>query len=342
MNRFQAKGAVAALVFAMSSIASAQQGPNPVPEAPAATQAPNPQVPPLPAAIQAPAPGVSTKPGAGLSPEDFARLLNSNLPLNPRQVEELNRAQDAVKRARSARPGPAPKPVSVTARVTLAAGAPPAIIRLDADTVTTLVFNDVTGAPWRVTEVRAGGRDLLDIPKRESLASVPTNMFTVAPLDDHISTNLVVFLEGAPAPVTMLVATNQKEVDFRVDVSVQARGPAAVMPVISRGLAESVSPELTSMVSGLTPGTAKPLKVVASDVADVSAWVIGERMYVRTRANVLAPPVPKDGKVATGADGTKVYELPHAPEVLLMQGGSVGRLKLGGFPPPTMSQLVSK
>ena len=345
MNRYQIKGTVAALVIAMTGAAFAQQqGPSPVPAAASGTQAmqPTPQVPPLPAAVQAAAPGVSTKPGAGMSPEDFARLLNSQLPLNPRQVVDVNRAQDAVKRARNERIGPAPKPVSVTARVTLAAGAEPAIVRLDSDTVTTLVFNDVTGAPWRVTEVRAGGKDLLDIPKRESLASVPTNMFTVTPMDDHISTNLVVFLEGAPAPVTMLVATNQKEVDYRVDVSVQARGPAAVMPAISRGLAESVSPELTSMVSGLTPANAKPLKVISSDVADVSAWVIGDRMYVRSRATVLAPPVPKDGKVATGADGTKVYELPHAPEVLLMQGGSVGRLKLAGFPPPTMAQLTAK
>ena len=76
-------------------------------------------------------------------------------------------------------------------------------------------------------------------------------------------------------------------------------------------------------------------------MADVTAWVIGDRMYIRSRANVLAPPVPKDGKVATGADGTKVYELPHAPEVLLMQGGSVGRLRLSGFPAPTMAQLTA-
>lgn len=345
---------LAVLLAAFAGTVSAQQqGPSPgtalpiqAPVGPVATQvattpsasvAPSPP-PPLPTGL---GPTVSAKPGAGMSPDDFARLLNSNMPLNPNQVREVNRAQADVKRARNARVGPAPTPVSVTARVTLAAGAAPAIVRLDADTVTTMVFNDVTGAPWRVLEVRAGGRELVDIPKREQLAAVPTNMFTVTPLDDYVSTNLVVFLEGAPAPVTMLVATNQKEVDFRVDVSVQARGPAAVMPVISRGLAESVSPELTTMVSGLTPSNAKPLKVVASDVADVSAWVIGDKMFVRSRANVLAPAVPKDGKVATGADGTKVYELPHASEVLLMQGGAVGRLKLAGFPPPTMAQLAA-
>lgn len=347
MNRFALKStcAVAAICWLSTTALAQQQGPSPAPAAhPTATTASAPHaapavtaatVPPLPAGV------VSATPGAGMTPDDFARMLNATLPLNPTQVREVNRAQDAVKKARNARVGPAPKPVSVTARVTLAAGAAPAIVRLDSDTVTTLVFNDVTGAPWRVLEVRAGGKELLDIPKREQLSATPTNMFTITPLDEHISTNLVVFLEGAPAPVTMLVATGQKEVDFRVDVSVQARGPAAVMPAISRGLAESVSPELTTMVSGLTPANAKPLKVESSDVADVAAWVLGAKMYVRSRATVLAPPVPKDGKVATGADGTKVYELPHAPEVLLMQGGSVGRLRLSGFPPPTMAQLAA-
>lgn len=295
-----------------------------------------PQVPPLPAGISAAAPA---KPGEGMSPEAFAAMLNSNLPLNPGQVRELNKASDAVKRARNARVGAAPRPVSVTARVTLAAGANPHVLRLSPDTVTSVVFTDVTGAPWNVMKVVSGAKDLLDIPL--DAGSGKTNMFTISPTDDYVSTNIAVFLEGAPAPVMMAVESNQAEVDFRVDVSVQARGPAAVAPAISRGLVDSVSAELTSLVAGITPPQAKPLKVLSSDVPDAQAWVLGQRMYVRSRANVLAPPVPKDGKVATGADGTKVYELPLASEVLMMQGGNVGRLRLGGFPPPAIGNAVT-
>lgn len=350
MNRYQLKDIATALSILLSGAAVAQQqGPSPgaapiaMPAANPAASAvqPAPQVPPLPQAVIAP-PSVSTKPGAGMSQEDFARMLNANLPLNPQQVQEVTRQTDAVKRARNARVTPAPRPVSVTARVTLAAGANPHILRLSADTVTSVVFNDVTGAPWNVVKVVAGAKDLLDISQGKEKSEAKSNMFTLTPMDDHITTNLAVFLEGAPAPVMLVVATNQNEVDFRVDVSVQARGPAAVMPTLSRGLAESVPAELTAMVSGLTPTNAKPLKVLSSDIPDVTAWVIGDRMYVRSRANVLAPPVLKDGKVATGADGTKVYELPYAPQVLLMQGGSVGKVQLGGFPPPSMAQLTRK
>lgn len=294
---------------------------------PAAQQMP--QVPPLPPGIVA-----ATKPGQGLTPEEFAALLNQNMPLSPAQVREVNKQADAVKRARNARVGPAPRPVSVTARVTLAPGANPHVLRLSPDTVTSVVFTDVTGAPWNVTKVITGAKDALDIPREAT--PTKTNMFTISPTDDYVSTNIAVFLEGAPAPIMMAVESNQREVDFRVDVSVQARGPAAVAPIISRGLVDSVSAELTSMVAGVTPANSKPLKVVASDVPDVQAWVLGQRMFVRSRANVLAPPVPKDGKVATGADGTKVYELPLATEVLMMQGGSVGRVRLTGFPPPAL------
>lgn len=335
MKFLQISAAIAAFAALQSAAAqqAAQQPPQPQPSAPAAAQ-----VPPLPPGVQ-PMPSVPTKPGQGLSPEEFARLLNMQMPLSPEQIRQTNRQQDAVERARSARVGPAPKPVSVTARITLDSGANPHVLRLDLDTVTSVVFTDVTGAPWKVLKVVAGSKDLLDIPNIQENGG-PTNMFTVTPTKEIVNTNIAVFLEGAPAPVVMAVTTRQAEVDFRVDVSVQARGPAAVMPVLSRGLAESVPAELTAMVSGVTPPQARPLRVLSSEVLDVQAWSMGKRMYVRTRAGVLSPAVPKDGKVATGADGTKVYELPPASTVLLMQGGKVSQLKLGGFPaPPLLPQM---
>lgn len=329
MQSLQIRALVIALGLSVTSLASAQQSA-------ASTAAP--QVPPLPAGVAAQASPPQVKPGAGMSPEDFAAMLNRTLPLSESQIREVNKQADVTRRARNARVGPAPRPVSVSARVTLDAGANPHVLRLAQDTVTSVVFTDVTGAPWNVMRVVSGAKDMLDVSQKDG--ETRTNMFTISPKDEYVSTNLAVFLEGAPAPIMMAIETNQANVDFRVDVSVQARGPAAVMPVISRGLTDSVPAELISMVAGVTPNQARPLKVVASDVPDVQAWVLGTRMFVRTRANILTPAVPKDGKVATGADGTKVYELPISPEVRLMSGGTVGRLQLSGFPPPAF--LASK
>lgn len=307
-----------------------QQGPSPSAAAPTQQAV----VPPLPDAVKSAMP----KPGAGMTEDEFAAVLKQTMPLSPAQTKEVVKQSDAVRRARNARVGPAPVPVSVSARVTLDSGANPHVLRLTTDIVTTVVFTDVTGAPWTVLRVVSGAKDLLDITSEKAEAG--SNMFTISPRESYVSTNIAVFLQGAAAPIMMAVETNQAQSDFRVDISVQARGPAAVTPMISRGLSDSVPAELVSMVSGITPNQARSLKVLYSDISDVQAWVLGSRMFVRTKANILTPAVPKDGKVATGVDGTKVYELPISPEVRLMSGGSVGRLQLGGFQAP--SALASK
>ena len=330
-------------VLAFPAIAQQQYGPSPgggavkaSTEQGAAPVAPTKVVvPTLPTGIVESIKPQVPKLGAGLSPEEFSNLINSRLPLSEAQTRQSIEINDKIKRASNSRPSVAPRPVSVSARVTLDAGANPHVLRLGSNTVTSIVFSDVTGSPWPVLRVVAGQKGVLDIPKLD--VESKTNMFTISPLDEYINTNIAVFLEGAPAPVMMSVVSNQSNVDFRVDVSVQARGPGAVAPVISRGLSDSVPQELISMVSGVTPSQAKPLKVIFSDVGDVQAWVLGNKMFVRTKAIILTPAVPKDGRVAAGADGTKVYELPVSPEVRLMSEGNVGRLQLGGFPPPSFT-----
>lgn len=278
---------------------------------------------------------------AGMSSEELKALVDSQLPLSPAQVRATREAGIAVERATKERVGPSPTPVSTTIRIRLSPGATPQVLRVAPPYASTVVFSDATGAPWNVLKVRVGQKGQVEIPQdinEESGAgkAARTNMFTVTPLSDVVSTNLVVFLQDAPVPIVLLVASGQPEVDFRADAIVQARGPGAVAPVVARTTTDSVPVHLTTMLSGIAPSGAKPLKIVKSDVPDVQAWVLGGRMYVRSRANVLSPPVPSDGKVASGPDGTKVFELPFAPEVLMMQGGSVGRLSLGGFPAPSL------
>ena len=233
--------------------------------------------------------------------------------------------------------GPASRPVSVSTWVSFDKDANPHVLRLSADTVTSLVFRDITGAPWSVLKVVSGARDVLDISENSGYSK--SHIVTISPKEDFVNTNLAIFLEGATAPVVMAVVSNQVNVDFRVDVGVNARGPGAVMSSIYRGLSDSVPAELISMLSGVSPSGFKPLKVVSSDVSDVQAWVYGNRMYVRTKANIITPAVPAGGKMVTGPDGGKVYELPLSPEVRLMNNGVVGRLQLAGFLPTTFNPL---
>jgi intracellular multiplication protein IcmK len=295
-------------------------------------------------AAGADAPAAGTKPPSlpsGMSAEELKAVIDSQLPLSPAQVRATREAGIAVERATKERVGPSPTPVSTTIRIRLSPGVAPQVLRVAAGYASTLVFSDATGAPWNVMKVRAGQKGQIEIPdevneERGAGQTGRTNMFTVTPLSDVVSTNLVVFLQDSPVPIVLLVASGQPEVDLRADAIVQARGPGAVAPLVARTTTDSIPVHLTSMLSGIAPSGAKALKILKSDVPDVQAWVLGARMYVRSRANVLSPPVPSDGKVASGPDGTKVFELPFAPEVLLMQGGSVGKLSLGGFPAPSL------
>lgn len=302
-----------------------QSAPQPMPAAPQVQL----QVPPLP-------PAVSTTPGAGLPPEVFGAIVNEKYPLSPAQVRELNRLIEQIQQASTARTGPAPVPTTSTTRVSFAAGQGPEVIRVSAGTVSSVIFTDISGEAWNVERVVAGRPNLLELTygRREGAS----NMFTINPLAEQVSTNIAIFLEGAPAPIMMAVESGQKAVDFRLDVSVQARGPQATDPAISRGFVDSVPAELNDMVAGITPNNSRPLQITATDVSDVQAWVSGNRMFVRSRAVMLAP-APL--RVATGADGTKVFELPHAAQILMSVNGKPGRVTLGGFPPPAGSPLAA-
>lgn len=281
------------------------------------------QVPALPSAV-------GTKLGEGLPKEVFGAIANEKYPLSPGQVRQLNGLVEQIERASSARTTPAPTPTNSTTRVSFAAGSGPQVVRVSAGTVSSLIFTDISGSPWVVERVVAGKPKLLDLTygKKDG----PSNMFTINPLAEQVSTNIAIFLEGAPAPIVMAVESGQKAVDFRLDVSIQARGPLATDPAISRGFVDTIPAELNDMVAGVTPKNAKALKISASEISDVQAWVVGNRMFVRSRAVMLAPaPI----RVATGADGTKVFELPHASQVLMSANGTPGRVTLTGFPPPT-------
>jgi intracellular multiplication protein IcmK len=236
--------------------------------------------------------------------------------------------------------GPASRPVSVSTWVSFDKDANPHVLRLSADTVTSLIFRDITGAPWNVLKVVSGASDVLDIS--ENSGESKSHIVTISPKEDFVNTNLAIFLEGATAPVVMAVVSNQSNVDYRVDVGVNARGPGAVMPVIHSSLSDSVSPELISMLAGITPEKYKQLKVVSSDVSNVKAWTFGNRMYVHTKANIMTPAVPAGGNMVTGSDGMKVYELPLSPEVRLLSNGVIGRLQLTGFLPPTFNSMSLK
>lgn len=278
------------------------------------------------------------KAGEGLPRDVFDSVISTTLPISPGQVKELHRIEDNVKKAHAARIGVMPSPVSRTTTQGFASGKSPEIIRLATDFSSSMVFTDATGAAWPVASIIIGNKDQLQIPELEGavggVLKEPINIFSLVPMQDYISTSISVRLVGAPAPLSFMVVSNQPYLDVRLDVSVLGRGPNAKQGTFeSKSSNESMPAEFTSLLDGILPDGARALKT-DSNVA--SATLIGDKLLVKTKLNILSPYVFKKG---SSADGTSVYEVAKSSVLMLMDNGKVLTVNLSGFPPPSLAQI---
>ncbi len=331
--RFPLRAAVAALaaVWAVSATAQAPSPGRAPQAAPTQPAAPTAAVPPLPRANPAP---LTLKPGQGLPPEVFNQVLSGQVPLSPKQVREVTRTADDARKAAAASPAGIARPVSSSVTMSLAPGLAPHVLRLADNTVTTVVFTDATGAGWPISSLAIGNKDAFSTSKIEE--GRKSNILTISPLESYANSNISILLEGAPAPITMILMSGQNEVDFRLDVVVQGRGPNAQRPVIDRGFTESIPADLVAVLDGVPPGNAIALR---SSHVEVRAWMVGKRVLVRTRMNLLSPAAIR---AASSADGTRVFEIPESPVLLTMSEGVTHRVTLTGFPAPALESTANQ
>lgn len=285
----------------------------------------------LPAAVpmQEPPPVIPLKPGQGAANDLVGKAFNAEYPMSVQQIEAYQRLLEEMKRVSAAKSKPRAVPESSRVPISLTPGRAPHVLRLSADMVSTVIFTDSTGAPWPIVAVIAGAKDKLDIKRDDKRAP---HIFTVAPLESYVTTNLSVWLENSTVPIVMSVVGQQRLVDFMLEMAVQARGPNAKAPTVDYALSnELISADQNEILNGLTPQGAIELKVTGGDAR---AWVIGNKMMLRTSMLLRAPTARR---VFSGADGSKVYELPHTPVVNMVSEGRTITLSVSGFPAPYIS-----
>src|SRR5690606_8094639 len=134
---------------------------------------------------------------------------------------------------------------------------------------TTLTFSDLTGAPWPVMSVTVGNPTAYQANEAGEKGS--TNMVVVSPLTNHAqANNLVVTLLGHPVPIIFTLETGKAEVDYRLDISIQHRGPNAAYDIVA---STSLPPTNDAAVQGFLDGVApKGARKVATSSRDVEAW----------------------------------------------------------------------
>lgn len=250
----------------------------------------------------------------------FNDMMKKNIPLTPEQVVKLRQLIDTSQRAAAISPNIPPKPVSTTLMINLAPGATPPVIRLSQGYVSSLVFVDSTGTPWPIASFDMGD------PKSSNLQwDGKSNVLLIQAVAPYSDSNLVIRLAGLPTPITLELVSGQRVVDYRVDLHVSGIGPNTKDLPTGVGLPDSANQLLLNVLEGVAPSGSKELTVKGGDC---QAWLLNDKMYLRTRLTVLSP--GWIGRMVS-PDGMMAYEIQKSASVLVSQYGNPIELKIEGF-----------
>lgn len=253
--------------------------------------------------------------------EAFNGMMQQNMPLTPQQVVKLKQLIDQSQRAAAMPANVPPKPVSSTLMVNLAPGTTPPAIRLSQGYVSSLVFVDSTGAPWPVAAYDLGD------PKTSSIQwDGKSNVLLIQAISPYGDSDLVIRLVGMPTPVTLALVSGQRVVDYRTDIHVSGLGPNSKDLPTGTALPDSANQLLLGVLDGIAPAGSRPLTVKGG--GDCLAWLLGDKMYLRTRLTVLSP-----GWVGrmVSPDGMIAYQIQKSSSVLVSRYGQPIELKIEGF-----------
>lgn len=250
----------------------------------------------------------------------FKDMTRSLYPLTPEQIVRLKQIYNTSEYAQASTAGTPPKPTATSQFVNLSPGSTPPVIRLSQGFVSSLVFLDSTGAPWPIAAYDLGDPGAFNIQWDKT-----SNTLMIQAMKLYNYGNLAVRLRGLNTPVMLTLIPGQKAVDYRVDLRVQGYGPNAKSMPMEEGIPPSASDLLLHVLDGVPPPGSKRLVVSGGDAR---AWLLSEKMYVRTNLTVLSP-----GWLAsmTSADGMHAYEMQKSPVLLVSWHGKVMQLKVEGL-----------
>jgi intracellular multiplication protein IcmK len=254
-----------------------------------------------------------------LRDEAFKQLLDKISPLTPDQIIKMRKQDDKTQQAIATTPNTPPRPVSSTLTIDLSPGFTPPVVRLSAGFVSSLVFVDSTGQPWPISDYSLGN------PKNFNIQwDRKTNALFIQSATTYSSANLAIRLVGLDTPVMLSLVSGQKDVDYRVDCQVQARGPNAAAPIVGDEL-PSINSNLLSVLDGVPPPGSQELMV---NCGYGRAWLSNGKLIFRTQLTVLSPAW---SAIVSSPDGTHVYEMVNTPLILASQNGKTVKIELKGF-----------
>ncbi len=289
---------------------------------------PAPPAPPVPSGQTAPSfgsggppnPGAGNLPGASdfsppPPPEAFhdaavREKIHRHFPLTPGDIRLMKKAVEETQKAVH---GPVPEGRAVSVRVSLDPGAVFPEIHLVPGIATTITVVDATGAPWPIEDLIVGNEKSFPVRRLSS-----PNGVVVEPKNNVGWTSLSLVLAGRGTPAVLKLVDSDQLSDTRVTARIEGRGPNAVAPLF-REPKPVVTSRILAYLDGIPPARARSLHVRGTK--DMEAWREGNRLFVRTHLDVLAPAWTE---TVSGPNGMKLYVFP--PVSVITAAGEDGEM----------------
>ena len=249
----------------------------------------------------------------------FQGFIKEQFPLTPQQIKALHEVYLNVQRAVAA-PVETPTPTLSTKNVPLAPGSVPPVVKMATGYVSSVVFMDETGQPWPIANLSLGNPEAFNIQWDTS-----SNVLMIQGTKPYESGNIAIRLAGLSTPVMLTMTNDQHNVDYRVDLRIQGRGPNAKAALLGSAIPEKTSPVLMDLLDGVAPLGSTKLSVQGGPA---QAWQLGKNLYLRTQMTMLSPSWTA---TLSSSDGTRVYELLTTPLILASLNGQTTQLKIEGL-----------
>ncbi len=253
--------------------------------------------------------------------EAFDNALNQLLPLKPDEIRKLLEHFDRTQESVEIPVYPNPKPKVAVETISLDPGSLPAVIYVASGHVTTLNILDISGAPWPIEDISwAGNFEVI-----ESSMAGGSHMLRISPSTEFAHGNMSIRLLELKTPVIITLETSRDIVHYRFDAIIPQYGPFGKSPLIKKSVTLSAGgADISAVLEGVPSDGTRRLDVSGVD-GRTSAYIKGEKVYVRTPLTLLSPGWESS---VSSADGMTVYKINSAPVLILSDGGQMVRARL--------------
>jgi intracellular multiplication protein IcmK len=240
-------------------------------------------------------------------------------PFTAPEIRELHSDFDETRRAKAAQPVNTVPRISSIA-VDLSPGGAPPMVRTARNEPSTVLFLDSTGAPWPLAAApRLATGDYFDVVWLKDTASI-----VITALSSYEQTGIAVFLKGLPTPIMIKLSSGDPDssartrvVDYRLDLRIPGRGPAAKAPILGAGRIGMYDDVLQAFLDGVPPADARHVRIEGEPPSHTQVWQLDGSMYLRTPLDIRSA----FEQTLSSADGMHVYKLDPTPLIAVSQGG---------------------